>query len=64
MRITERGDQGGAGSFERGRSFTATEKFTTWSLLFKYFISGGPPKFPMIWTLFKPSIAIAPFSSL
>jgi hypothetical protein len=32
--------------------------------LFKYFISGVPPKFPMIWTLFKPSIAIAPFSSL
>jgi hypothetical protein len=39
-------------------------EFTTWSLLFKYFISGVPPKFPMIWTLFKPNIVIAPFSSL
>jgi hypothetical protein len=26
MRITERGDQGGAGSFERGRSFKAINR--------------------------------------
>src|ERR1039458_3769258 len=26
-------------------------------------MSGAPPKFPMIWTLFKPSIFFAPFSS-
>src|SRR5438270_10878630 len=25
-------------------------------------MSGVPPKFPMIWTLFKPNIFVAPFS--
>src|ERR1017187_3497957 len=27
-------------------------------------MSGVPPKFPMIWTLFKPNIFFAPFTSL
>ena len=41
-----------------------TQIITAAELIQDPMFSGVPPKFPMIWTLFKPSIFIAPFSSL